>query len=81
MLKNLSERVFNLYQTDFGQFSKMNPSFHRAIAHSEEFAQYYQSEGFTIGEMSGTAQEAINCPTKKDAVSYTHLTLPTILLV
>ena len=72
VLKNLSERVFNLYQTDFGQFSKMNPSFHRAIAHSEEFAQYYQSEGFTIGEMSETAQEAINCPTKKDVAFFSY---------
>ena len=50
----------------------MNPSFHRAIAHSEEFAQYYQSEGFTIGEMSETAQEAINCPTKKDVAFFRY---------
>ena len=70
VLKNLSEKVFNLYQTDFGEFSNMSPSFHRAIAHSEEFAQYYQSEGFTIGELSETAQEAINCPTKKDVAFF-----------
>ena len=50
----------------------MNPSFHRAIAHSEEFAQYYHGEGFTIGEMSETAQEAINCPTKKDVAFFSY---------
>ena len=70
VLKNLSERIFHLFQTDFGEFSKMSPSFHRAISHSEEFAQYYQKEGFTIGEMSETAQEAINCPTKKDVAFF-----------
>ena len=48
----------------------MSPSFHRAIAHSEEFAQYYQKEGFTIGELSETAQEAINAPTKKDVALF-----------
>ena len=70
VVKNLSERIFHLFQTDFGEFSKMSPSFHRAISHSEEFAQYYQKEGFTIGEMSETAQEAINCPTKKDVAFF-----------
>ena len=46
VLKNLSERIFHLFQTDFGEFSKMSPSFHRAISHSEEFAWYYQKEQF-----------------------------------
>ena len=34
------------------------------------FARYYQNRGFTIGELSETAQEAINAPTKKDVASF-----------
>ena len=70
VFKMCPKKFFHLYQTDFGEFSNMSPSFHRATAHSEEFAQYYQSEGFTIGELSETAQEAINCPTKKDVAFF-----------
>ena len=51
---------------DFGEFSQLSPSFHRAVAHSGEVARYFQAQGFTIGELSECAQEAINAPTKKD---------------
>ena len=70
VMKNLPKRIFELYQEDFGAYSKLSPSFHRALIHSAEFASYYQSQGFTIGEMSETAQEAINAPTKLDVAKY-----------
>ena len=38
--------------------------------HSAEFARYYQAQGFTIGQLSETAQEAINTPTKKDVAMF-----------
>ena len=34
------------------------------------YCLYYQAQGFTIGELSETAQEAINAPTKKDVASF-----------
>ena len=37
-----------------------------SLKHSVEFMVGYQEQGFTIGELSETAQEAINAPTKKD---------------
>ena len=70
VMETLSKRIFHLFQQDFGQFSQLSPSFHRALAHSAEFARYYQDQGFTIGELSETAQEAINAPTKKDVASF-----------
>ena len=71
VMEILSKRIFELFQEDFGQYSQLSPSFHRALVHSSEFAQYYQAQGFTIGELSETAQEAINAPTKKDVASLT----------
>ena len=70
VMEILSKRIFELFQEDFGQYSQLSPSFHRALVHSSEFAQYYQAQGFTIGELSETAQEAINAPTKKDVASF-----------
>ena len=55
---------------DFGEFSQLSPSFHRAVAHSGEVARYFQAQGFTIGELSECAQEAINAPTKKDVAQF-----------
>ena len=69
VMESLSKRIFYLFQQDFGAFSQLSPSFHRALAHSAEFARYFQNRGFTIGELSETAQEAINAPTKKDVAS------------
>ena len=65
-LRILAERAFFLFKQDFGDFSQMSPSLHRALQHSVEFMVGYQEQGFTIGELSETAQEAINAPTKKN---------------
>ena len=70
VMEILSKRVFDLFQKDFGEYSQLSPSFHRLLAHSAEFARYYQAQGFTIGELSETAQEAINAPTKRDVSSF-----------
>ena len=70
VMEILSRRIFDLYQEEFGEYSQLSPSFHRALAHSAEFARYYQAKGFTIGELSETAQEAINAPTKRDVASF-----------
>ena len=51
---------------DFGGYSQLNPSFHRALQHGAEFMVEYQADGFTVGELSECAQEAINAPTKAD---------------
>ena len=64
-LEEMGKQVFELFKHDFGEFSKLSPSFHRAVAHSGEVARYFQAQGFTIGELSECAQEAINAPTKK----------------
>ena len=55
---------------DFGEFSQLSPSFHRAVAHSGEVARYFQAQGFTIRELSECAQEAINAPTKKNVAQF-----------
>ena len=62
--------TLELFKHDFGEFSKLSPSFHRAVAHSGEVARYFQAQGFTIGELSECAQEAINAPTKKDVAQF-----------
>ena len=69
-LKMLAERALFLFKQDFGDYSQMSPSLHRALQHSVEFMADYQDQGFTIGELSETAQEAINAPTKKDVSLY-----------
>ena len=70
VMETLSKRIFDLYQEEFGMYSQISPSFHRALTHAAEFARYYQEQGFTIGELSETAQEAINAPTKRDVASF-----------
>ena len=70
VMESLSGRIFQLFQQDFGQYSTLSPSFHRALVHFAEFARYYQAQGFTIGQLSETAQEAINAPTKKDVAMF-----------
>ena len=70
VMETLSSRIFDIFHEEFGEFSQLNPSFHRALAHSAEFSRYYQDKGFTIGQMSETAQEAINAPTKRDVASF-----------
>ena len=42
------------------------PSLHRALQHGGEFMSDYQGDGFTVGELSECAQEALNAPTKTD---------------
>ena len=69
-LEEMGKQVFELFKHDFGEFSKLSPSFHRAVAHSGEVARYFQAQGFTIGELSECAQEAINAPTKKDVAQF-----------
>ena len=64
-LEEMGKQVFELFQHDFGEFSQLSHSFHLAVAHSGEVARYFQAQGFTIGELSECAQEAINAPTKK----------------
>lgn len=66
LMTTLSENVFNLFQRDFGAYSTMSPSLHRALQHSSEFIEKYQSEGLTLGALSECAQEAINTDSKKD---------------
>ena len=68
--EEMGKQVFELFQHDFGEFSQLSPSFHRAVAHSGEVARYFQAQGFTIGELSECAQEAINAPTKKDVAQF-----------
>lgn len=68
----LTERAFFLFKEDFGEYSQMSPSMHRALQHSVEFMIDYQDQGFAIGELSETAQEAINAPTKKDVSFYSY---------
>ena len=63
--EEMGKQVFELFQHDFGEFSQLSPSFHRAVAHSGEVARYFQAQGFTIGELSKSAQEAINAPKKR----------------
>ena len=55
-LEEMGKQVFELFKHDFGEFSKLSPSFHRAVAHSGEVARYFQAQGFTIGELSECAQ-------------------------
>ena len=62
----LAKRAFSLVKKDFGGYSQLNPSFHRALQHGAEFMAEYQTDGFTVGELSECAQEAINAPTKAD---------------
>ena len=69
-LEEMGKQVFELFQHDFGEFSQLSPSFHRAVAHSGEVARYFQAQGFTVGELSECAQEAINAPTKKDVAQF-----------
>ena len=64
--QQLSERAFDLFIKEFGEFSQMSPSLHRALQHGGEFMSDYQGDGFTIGELSECAQEALNAPTKTD---------------
>ena len=64
--ENVSRRVFALFLEEYGQYSQISPSLHRAIQHGLEFMTDYQSDGLTIGMLSETAQEAINAPTKAD---------------
>ena len=70
VMEILAGRIFELFQLDYGQYSQLSPSFHRALVHAADFARLYQSEGFTIGELSETAQESINAPTKRDVASF-----------
>ena len=56
VMESLSKRIFYLFQQDFGAFSKLSPSFHRALAHSAEFARYYQNRGFTMLRLRRTLQ-------------------------
>ena len=58
-LCNLVVCCLNL-KKEFAEYSNITPSLHRALQHSKEFMSKYQSEGFTIGELSETAQEAFN---------------------
>ena len=62
----LADRAFSLFKKDFNGYSQLNPSFHRALQHGAEFMAEYQTDGFTVGELSECAQEAINAPTKAD---------------
>ena len=55
-LKTLSERAFLLFKEDYGDYSAMSPSLHRALQHSVEFMADYQDLGFAVGELSETAQ-------------------------
>ena len=50
--EQLSERAFSLFKKDFGEYSQISPSFHRALQHGGEFMADYQADGFTIGELS-----------------------------
>ena len=68
--QKLSERAFSLFNEEFGEYSQISPSFHRALQHGAEFMADYQADGFTVGELSETAQEAINAPTKTDVSSF-----------
>ena len=36
VMETLSKRIFHLFQQDFGEFSQLSPSFHRALAHSAD---------------------------------------------
>ena len=66
----LAKRAFSLFKKDFGGYSQLNPSFHRALQHGAEFMAEYQTDGFTVGELSECAQEAINAPTKADVIRF-----------
>ena len=68
--EEMGKQVFELFQHDFGEFSQLSPLFHRAMAHSGEVARCFQAQGFTIGELTECAEEAINAPTNKDVAQF-----------
>ena len=62
----LAELVFYGFKEEYGDYSTISPSFHRALQHSAFFMKHYQDHGHTIGKLSECAQEAINFDTKED---------------
>ena len=51
-LEEMGKQVFELFKHDFGEFSKLSPSFHRAVAHSGEVARYFQAHKGSQSESS-----------------------------
>ena len=64
----LSKRIFDIFQKYVGEFSQLFPPIHRLLAHFVEFVRYYHYHA--IGELSESAQGAINAQTKKDVSSF-----------
>ena len=71
-LTYLAKEVFNKFKKEFAEYSNITPSLHRALQHSKEFISKYQSEGFTIGELSETAQEAFNFDDKANVRDFSY---------
>ena len=50
--QQLSKRAFSLFMNEFGEFSEISLSFHRALQHCGGFTADYQADGFTVGDLS-----------------------------